>query len=105
LYLSGTWNFQDQYAQNTSVGAKIIYRYNSDKVFLVANAPAGATVEVLQDGKPISADAAGADVHNGKITVTGSRLYNVISNPKQGDHVLELIINSPNLQAFTFTFG
>jgi thiol-disulfide isomerase/thioredoxin len=116
LYLSGSWNFSDQFASNNDVGAKIIYRYHANKVFLVASASEGANnVEVLQDGKPVSTGG-GGDVHNGVLTVKASGLYNVINNNAScavgvacpvgsEDHTLELIIDSPGLQAFTFTFG
>jgi len=117
LYLVGSWNFEDQYATNNESGAKIIYKYHSAKVFFVASGvPSGTIVKVMQDGKPV-ADVAGSDVVNGKMTITSSRLYNVIANhdpackddgscsPVSGEHTLELIIDSPGLQAFTFTFG
>ncbi len=106
LYLAGTWDFSDQYATNASAGAKIIFKYRSAKVFFVASAPTPVSVEVLQDGKPVGASAAGSDVKNGTVTIGQSRLYNVIANPDgAGVHTLELIIQSPGLQAFTFTFG
>ncbi len=105
LYLDGNWNFVQEYATNVAGGAKILYKYHSAKVFLVASAPAGVTVEVLQDGKPIGS-AAGSDVVDGKVTVKESRLYSLASNPDgAGDHTLELIIDGPGLQAYTFTFG
>lgn len=108
LYLTGSWDFEDQYAKNNQAGAKVLYRYNSAKAFFVAsapNVPGGVTVEVLQDGKPVM-DAAGSDVKDGKVIITGSRLYNIISNPDgAGEHILQLIIDGPGLQAFTFTFG
>jgi len=107
LYLGGTWNFIDQYATNQSAGAKIDYKYDSANVYFVASgAPQGTVIDVMQDGKPISAADAGSDVRNGKLTVTGSRLYNIVRNADgSGEHTLELIIESPGLQAFTFTFG
>lgn len=106
LYLGGTWDFEDEYAKNISAGAEIDYRYQSQKVYLVAAAPTGAMFEVYQDGAPVSASAAGNDVINGKVTVKESRLYNLINNSDgSGTHVLKLIIESPGLQAFTFTFG
>jgi thiol-disulfide isomerase/thioredoxin len=107
LYLAGSWDFEDQYAKNNAAAAKVIYKYDSAKVFFVASAPgAGVTVEVLQDGKPVDASIAGADVKDGKITITNSRLYSIINNPDgSGEHTLELIIDSPGLEAFTFTFG
>ncbi len=116
LYLSGSWNFQNEFATNNDAGAKVFYTYDSAKVFFVANAPVKITVEVLQDGKPISATNAGSDVHNGKMVIKESRLYNVVDNhgsctpdgvctSEPAEHTLELIIDSPGLQAYTFTFG
>jgi thiol-disulfide isomerase/thioredoxin len=111
LYLGGTWDFEDQYATNNNAGATVTYEYDASKVYIVAsagaNAPAGGvTMQVLQDGSPISAADAGSDVHNGVVTITGSRIYNLVNNADgAGVHTLELIINSPGLQAFTFTFG
>ena len=105
LYLVGKWNFDNQLATNETAGAKIIYKYRSSKVFLVGSSPQGATVEVLQDGKPVG-NAAGSDVRNGKVLIKESRLYNLIDNPDgSAEHTLELIIDSPGLQAYTFTFG
>ena len=55
---------------------------------------------------PVTGAAAGSDVQNGKVFVKESRLYNLINNPDgSGTHTLELIIDSPGLEAFTFTFG
>ena len=105
LYLGGGWNFQPEFATNNEGGAKIVFQYDSGKVYFVASAAASTTIQVLQDGQPIGA-AAGSDVHNGVVTVGQSRLYNIVNNPDgSGEHTLELIVNSPGLEAFTFTFG
>jgi thiol-disulfide isomerase/thioredoxin len=104
LYLAGKWNFEKEFA-TPAPGAKIIYHYHSAKVFLVANADQGAIIQVLQDGKPVSTEA-GEDVKDGKVTVRTSRLYHIIKNPSgPGEHTLTLIILSPGLRAYTFTFG
>lgn len=107
LYLGGTWDFEDQYATNVNAGATITYEYDAGNVYIVAaGAPSGTTVEVMQDGAPISAADAGSDVHNSQIVISGNRLYNVVKNADGGGvHTLELIVQSPGLQAFTFTFG
>lgn len=105
LYLVGSWNFQNEYATNNAAGAKIVYKYRAAKVYFVASAPNGATIEVLQDGQPVTG-AAGSDVKDGKAFIQESRLYNLINNlDGSGEHTLELIIDSPGLRAFTFTFG
>jgi hypothetical protein len=107
LYLGGTWDFEDQYAKNLTSGATITYEYNAGNVYIVAaGAPAGTVVDVMQDGQPLSAADAGSDVHNGKVTISGNQLYNLVKNAGGGgEHTLQLIIQSPGLQAFTFTFG
>ena len=105
LYLGGSWSFDNQYASNNATSATITYKYTAGKVYFVAAASQGVTIEVLQDGKPVTNEA-GADVQNGKVLVQESKLYNLIDNPDgSGTHTLELIINSPGLEAFTFTFG
>lgn len=103
LYLNGTWNIVPEYAE-AGAGASITYKYNAKNVYFVAEGDSSAEIEVLQDGKPIGA-AAGADVKNGILTVTGSRLYTVISNNTADQHTLELKIKSGKLRAYTFTFG
>ncbi len=105
FYLTGQWNFLPEYAVNLQPGAKIIYKYHSAKVFFVASAPKGTTLEIFQDSKPVGL-AAGSDVINGQVFIQQSRLYNLISNPDgSGEHTLEIIIDSPGLEAYTFTFG
>jgi thiol-disulfide isomerase/thioredoxin len=107
LYLGGTWNFADQYAQNVTASATILYKYDAANVYIVAAGAANGTViDVLQDGVPIGAADAGSDVHNGKLTVSGNKLYNLVKNSNGGGmHTLQLMVESPGLQAFTFTFG
>ncbi|MDE2079044.1 MAG: cytochrome c biogenesis protein DipZ [Patescibacteria group bacterium] len=104
LYLGGTWNFTEQYA-SAGMGATVSYTYHAKDVYFVASgAFSGTRIEVMQDGKLLGS-AAGSDVVNGVLIVTGSRLYHVIANPSGGTHTLELHVRSPGLEAYTFTFG
>jgi hypothetical protein len=106
LYLGGTWDFEDQYATNLNAGAEVKYEYDAKNVYIVAAGTAnGTTVEVMQDGSPISAADSGSDVHDSKIVISANKLYNLVSNADGDVHTLELIVDSPGLQAFTFTFG
>jgi hypothetical protein len=66
------------------------------------NAP--RQVHVLLDGHPISAGNAGADVHNGVVTVQGQRLYSLVSLPGDQQHDLTLQV-PPGVSAYDFTFG
>jgi len=107
LYLGGTWDFKDQYATNLAAGATVIYEYDAGDVYMVAAGAAnGTVVDVLQDGQPINAADAGSDVSNGKIIISGNRLYNIVKNADGGgEHTLQLIVETPGLRVYTFTFG
>jgi len=107
LYLGGAWDFEDQSATNLAAGATITYEYDAGNVYMVAaGAATGTVVDVMQDGQPISAADAGSDVQNSKIIISGNRLYNIVRNVAGGgEHTLQLIVETPGLQAYTFTFG
>ena len=110
LYFSGKWNIFGEYAESVDAGAKVDYQYNAKGVYFVAGAKTGSvTMEVTVDGKPIDAAMRGADVFekDGKtyVTVGENRLYRIIDAKTASKHLLEFIISSPGLQAYTFTFG
>jgi len=94
LYLSGTWNFVDEYAQNTSATAGIKYTYSAKDIYFVAGAPTPVTVDVIQDGVKVNT-----------ITVSDNKLYTLVQNPTAGTHTIELQVQGAGLQAYTFTFG
>ncbi|PIT92687.1 MAG: thiol-disulfide isomerase [Candidatus Harrisonbacteria bacterium CG10_big_fil_rev_8_21_14_0_10_42_17] len=109
LYLDGKWEFTEEFATNESKEAKIIFRYEAEKVFFVGSADTTVRVRILRDGKPIGA-AAGKDVimNNGDavVNIHSNQLYRLIEDPAgHGEHTLEIIIENPGLKAFTFTFG
>jgi len=109
LYLVGAWEFQNEFAENKNPGAKIIFRYSAKNVNLVASASNNVTVRVFRDGKLLGNES-GKDVSrtNGSsfVTINESRLYALIDDPQgYGEHTLDIIIENPGLDAFTFTFG
>lgn len=108
LYLAGDWDFDKEFAQNQSAGAKIIFKYQAHDVYFVASATDGVKIKVLRDGKSVSAAIAGDDVArdgSGAATIKEDRLYRLVRDPSYGEHTIEIIIESPGLRAFTFTFG
>ncbi len=108
LYLAGSWNFQEEFAENENPQAKIIFRYSAKNVYIVASSKNGATLQVLRDGKPLGSEAGGDVVtRNGLsiVNVSDSRLYKLIEDQSYGEHTLEIVVENPGLQAFTFTFG
>ncbi len=105
LYLDGTWNFQDQYAENTSPTAKIIYKYQAKNVYFVASSKNGVKAKILIDGAPIGA-LHGSDVaSDGTVTIKDNRLYDLVKGSDYGTHTLEIDIEGSGLDAYTFTFG
>jgi hypothetical protein len=103
LYLGGTWNISEEFAENTSANASIVFTFNAQNVYMVASATLGVHAIVLLDGKTAMMDT--NDTKQGSITFKEDRLYHVIKLPTPGIHTLEIKIENPGLQAFTFTFG
>ncbi len=101
----GTWNIGGQPATAIS-GATIDAEFVAKHVYLVLSSAGGVPrpIQVLLDGQPIPADDQGADVHNGVVTVTGQRLYTLVSLPGDEQHRLTLRI-APGITGYAFTFG
>jgi len=94
LYLQGSWNITDEYAENKSTEAKIIFKYKAKKVHFVGSSQDGVHLRILQDGKEVN-----------QIDVQVDDLYTLINDDSYGEHILEIIVEDPGLNAFTFTFG
>ncbi|MEK7650192.1 MAG: thioredoxin-like domain-containing protein, partial [Patescibacteria group bacterium] len=101
FYLGGRWQITSEYAKNVEKGARLVFRFRAKDVHMVVGAPAGATIRVMQDDKPVNSD----DVKEGLLKVGEARRYNLIKNDSFGEHILELYIEDAGLEAFTFTFG
>ena len=94
LYLAGDWDIQNELAENKSGQAKIIFRYQAKNVYLVAGSANNAKIKIIKDGQFI-----------GEQTVNEHKLYQIIKDSEHGEHALEIIIENPGSQFFTFTFG
>lgn len=104
LYLDGTWNFQNEYAENTSKNARILFQYEAKDVYIVGSSKEGVALRIKVDGKDVGS-LAGEDVKNGVVQVKEDRLYKLIKSTKSEVHQLEIIIDKPGFKAYTFTFG
>jgi cytochrome c biogenesis protein CcdA/thiol-disulfide isomerase/thioredoxin len=102
---SGTWKISEQPATAVS-SAGIDVEFQARNVYLVLSSPGERPlpVHVLLDGRPISAAAAGADVHAGTVTVRRQRLYTLVSLPRNERRHLALRL-APGLSGYAFTFG
>jgi cytochrome c biogenesis protein CcdA/thiol-disulfide isomerase/thioredoxin len=104
LSYGGEWKIEDQ-PVTAGKGAKLALNFGARRVYLVLGSPGKPRrMKVLLDGKPIAPADDGKDVHNGYVTVTNQRLYNLVELPKVEHHVLELVPEE-GVQGYAFTFG
>ncbi len=102
---SGTWNIAAQPATAVA-NAGVDVEFEAKDVYLVLSSAGGSPrpVQVLLDGKPISARVAGSDVHSATVTVRGQRLYTLVSLPRDERHRLGLRF-ATGVSGYAFTFG
>jgi hypothetical protein len=104
LSYGGEWTIGDQ-PVTAGKGARLDLNFGARRVYLVLGSPGKPRrVKVMLDGKPIAPADDGSDVHNGYVTVTNQRLYNLVELPKVERHVLELVPEE-GVQGYAFTFG
>jgi len=104
LSYGGEWKIGEQ-PVTAGKGAKLDLNFGARRVYLVLGSPGKPRrVKVMLDGKPIAAADDGSDVHNGYVTVTDERLYNLVELPKVEHRVLELVPEE-GVQGYAFTFG
>jgi cytochrome c biogenesis protein CcdA/thiol-disulfide isomerase/thioredoxin len=101
----GTWDIAAQPAKDVA-GAQIDAEVQAKNVYLVLSSAdrRPRKMQVLLDGRPIPAALAGADVHNGEVTITNERLYALVSLPHNERHRLTLRL-APGISGYSFTFG
>jgi hypothetical protein len=107
--LSGDWTLGKEAAVLNAANGRMAYRFHArDLNLIMGPAVRGASVRfrVLIDGQPPGA-AHGVDVDGqGNGTVSESRLYQLIRQPKPiADRHFEIEFLEPGLAAFDFTFG
>jgi Thioredoxin like C-terminal domain len=61
-------------------------------------------MRVLLDGRPIADNLAGTDAHNGVVTASAQRLYNLVDLPKVEHRTLRLV-PEPGVMGCALTFG
>ena len=104
--LTGPWNASAEAITAVGAGASISGSVQAAKVYLVLTSAGNVPRQgrVLLDGQPIPNAHAGADVKNGVVTVTGERLYSLISFPTAQDFRFTVQLPA-GVSAYDFTFG
>ncbi|HLM84701.1 MAG TPA: cytochrome c biogenesis protein CcdA [Solirubrobacteraceae bacterium] len=102
---SGTWNVGGQPAEAVSQ-AGMQLEFKAKNAYLVLSSPGERPlpVQVALDGHAIPASQAGADVHNGVVTVRRQRLYWLVALKGDESHRLSLRF-ADGVTAYDFTFG
>ena len=104
FYPVGEWKNLEDSMELVSNKGSIKLHYNAKEVNIVTDNM--AKLEIFLDGLPIAKDYAGTDINkDGKIIVSGAGLYNIVNSNEPSSHILEIKINEPGFQMYTFTFG
>jgi len=102
--VSGSWDFEPQYAQETTAGSKLTLHFFAQDVYLVMTSDQSSIVTITG----LTPDTANTseDVNaQGEILVSASRLYHLVHFSQAMEGTVTLKFNSPGVQAFSFTFG
>lgn len=116
IYTTGSWIQEKEYIQHgretKDLDDFIILSYKAKKVFLVMESEGKRPIKVYVtlDGVGLTKDNAGTDIQfdgagRSYVEAQFSTLYNLISTPTFGDHILRLSTTSDKLRCFAFTFG
>ena len=101
----GKWMVAEQYSSPQN-GSALMLHFEAKKVFLVARTKGEpGQFKVMIDNTVIRESEKGSDVDEGIVPVIENRLYEVVSLPKRGEHVLNLEFLDNNLELYAFTFG
>ena len=104
--LKGPWNASQESITVEGSGASVSGAVQAAHVYLVLTSAGNVPRQgrVLLDGQPIPNAHAGADVKNGVLTVTGERLYSLVSFPTAQQFTFTVQL-PPGVSAYDFTFG
>jgi thiol-disulfide isomerase/thioredoxin len=104
--LKGAWNSSSESIAPAASGASITGTVQAAKVYLVLTSAGNVPRQgrVLLDGRPLPDSHAGPDVKNGVVTITGQRLYSLISFPAAQQFTFTVQL-PPGVTAYDFTFG
>lgn len=104
FYLDGVWKNLEGGMKLISETGKIALQYSGKEVNIVtANE---ADLQIFVDGKIIEPSIAGKDIGTrGRVHVHDDGLYNIVNSENSEQHLLEIIVNDPGFEIYTFTFG
>jgi cytochrome c biogenesis protein CcdA/thiol-disulfide isomerase/thioredoxin len=104
LAVSGTFDFQGEYAASAAAGDRLEMSFAARDVYLVmaADSPVGATVTVTGTAGATATEDVTAD---GALTIGGARLYHLVHLPALARATVTITFNAPGTRVYAFTFG
>ena len=104
FYLDGTWKNLEGSMQLVSNSGSIVLPYSGKEVNIVTDGEANLRINI--DGVIVNPSIAGKDVDtNGQVHVHDPGLYNIVQTYTPEEHTLEIFVETPGFQIYTFTFG
>ncbi len=104
VYLVFSWKINSESIVSNSANSTLTINAEAKDIYLVAGTTNGQVASV---GVSLPASVSGQygnDVSNGQVSISGSRLYHIVSLNKFGSTTVTLTVPQ-NVSLYTFTFG
>jgi hypothetical protein len=102
--VSGSWDFEPQYAQETASGSELTLHFFAQDVYLVMTSDQPATVTITSLAPNVANTSEDVNAQ-GQIMVSASRLYHLVHFDKAMEGTIVVEFDTPGVRAFSFTFG
>lgn len=108
-YLDGEWENKGGFVKLVSQTGKVALRFSAQKANIVAGGLQESKLTIKLDSQLVAQINTGSDVvfENGVaiVNVNDQKLYNLVSTIDYSEKLLELDVNGPGFELYTFTFG
>ena len=102
--LGGSWQITPEYITSNDDKATLTFHVTTRNVYVVAGTTNGQALPVTVGLPGTNAGQYGADVSNGSVMISGSKLYHIVSLKQFGDTTVTLAVPK-GVSLYTFTFG
>jgi cytochrome c biogenesis protein CcdA/thiol-disulfide isomerase/thioredoxin len=102
--LGGSWQVSQDSITSNNDTSKLIFHANAKDIYMVASGAGASNQSVGVSLAGAAAGQYGDDVSGGNVTVSGSRLYHIVSLKQAGDTTVTLTVPK-GVSLYTFTFG
>jgi thiol-disulfide isomerase/thioredoxin len=102
--LGGQWQIDPESITSQSAGSTLTFSVTAKDVYMVASNPVGQSLPVTVGLPRANAGQYGSDAPGGTATVNGSRLYHIVSLPRENSTTVTLTVPK-GVSLYTFTFG